>query len=906
MQDIHIAPDGNIRSLQARETVVSSDFSIDANSTQCQFQIITDERELLDVAWMEPNTYTVPLFDKVEWGVKLPEEILNLINNWIENRDGSNSHPEALNPFDPEDIIVQARISYLNDNNEWSAEAIISGFYYHEFQVNTESDNHNDWDWQEQSNDYPFRIRFSPRVNYVHKVLIELIVDNQTILLSSEFQFNTSPNDESKGYIKLSPNEKYFWLDNNKVFFPVGINLQEVLWHCRCEQKENWYSNPSSVECVSCYINQNDPCCGLNPMDPDATNLKEACAKPAHHMKILQAMSDLAASGANAFKFTLWPHTHELEFEKLNDYYDRLQFAWEFDRLIEHAHDLNLKMDLCLQRQETFQYWGGGDRWDWPILNNAGGMDDLERGYCYSTDPTLGLNSPFDFFTSENAKTFFKKKLRYYIARWGYSSSIFLIELITEVNQTGGVSGSVEDGQNVTEFANQLRSSLLTHDNSMEYRQAIGDWQREMAAYIKSMDYGRHPIAAEYTGHPISFERCLEEEQDLSWASEEIDVIAESFYDESLNRFEKHADIDASICTWKSYTCESLNQNNAYDLIHKPVIHSEIGDLNPFSDHGRTTFIKDLWFPGFAGYSSAGFSWHDAFFRDRSDWSIFGVVTDYFNNSTFLQTQSIFPFYIPDYSLQNESDLSNDASETVEAIMMRDRFNSEIHGVIFNRTWNDVSTANYDFSNTQLNSSYFQNLNNNGLSVFQSITYDSDDALEIHDLPGCRSWVIDYYDGMTGAYISSGNDDVFLNLGKLKLRDHPELTLERPILLFHAYDNGDCISNSPTNDESNIEYRLPINQNSMVSEQNNGSNSVLGSLRFENSTVLSSSHANENYTKGQYEFINIYDCSGKLIFQRQYQSEKLHEIVAELSSGIYFIVLTSDLLGNSVLKYIKL
>ncbi len=73
--------------------------------------------------------------------------------------------------------------------------------------------------------------------------------------------------------------------------------------------------------------------------------------------------------------------------------------------------------------------------------------------------------SPPDFFTDETAKKLFKNRLRYIIARWGYSPAIFSWELWNEVDLT---------------------------DNFDDAR--AGEWHKEMAEHIKSLDPMGHMI----------------------------------------------------------------------------------------------------------------------------------------------------------------------------------------------------------------------------------------------------------------------------------------------------------------------------------------------------------------------------------------------------------------------------
>lgn len=81
------------------------------------------------------------------------------------------------------------------------------------------------------------------------------------------------------------------------------------------------------------------------------------------------------------------------------------------------------------------------------------------------------LNRAEEFFYNESVKKSTKKLLRYIVARWGYSSSVFAWELFNEVQFTG-----IHNSQTAT-----WKSAVLT-------------WHDEMGKYIKSIDAFKHII----------------------------------------------------------------------------------------------------------------------------------------------------------------------------------------------------------------------------------------------------------------------------------------------------------------------------------------------------------------------------------------------------------------------------
>ncbi|KPK42410.1 MAG: hypothetical protein AMJ78_02640 [Omnitrophica WOR_2 bacterium SM23_29] len=78
---------------------------------------------------------------------------------------------------------------------------------------------------------------------------------------------------------------------------------------------------------------------------------------------------------------------------------------------------------------------------------------------------------PFDFFTDSTAKKYFKNRLRYIIARWGYSPNILAWELWNEIT--------------------------FIDDLDIEKDAA---WHKEMVQFIKDIDPARHLVTTSYAG----------------------------------------------------------------------------------------------------------------------------------------------------------------------------------------------------------------------------------------------------------------------------------------------------------------------------------------------------------------------------------------------------------------------
>ncbi len=95
-----------------------------------------------------------------------------------------------------------------------------------------------------------------------------------------------------------------------------------------------------------------------------------------------------------------------------------LEVAERLDRIVEQAKKSGIYIQLVLQHHSAFETlkWSSWD--DNPYNIKNGGM----------------LNNSMEFFTNAEANKFFDNRLRYIIARWGYSPHILAWELWNEVD----------------------------------------------------------------------------------------------------------------------------------------------------------------------------------------------------------------------------------------------------------------------------------------------------------------------------------------------------------------------------------------------------------------------------------------------------------------------------------------
>jgi hypothetical protein len=129
------------------------------------------------------------------------------------------------------------------------------------------------------------------------------------------------------------------------------------------------------------------------------------------------------AAGENYARIWMCPWAFGLETESNSLVRYRLEPAWKLDQIFQQAEQRGIRLLLCLDYHGMFEvqpdYWGGNNFWPKNPYNvtNAG--------------PCLNQNA---FFTNPGARTIYQKRLRYLVARYGYSPSLAAWQFFNEID----------------------------------------------------------------------------------------------------------------------------------------------------------------------------------------------------------------------------------------------------------------------------------------------------------------------------------------------------------------------------------------------------------------------------------------------------------------------------------------
>ncbi|HEY3936892.1 MAG TPA: DUF5060 domain-containing protein [Bryobacteraceae bacterium] len=158
-------------------------------------------------------------------------------------------------------------------------------------------------------------------------------------------------------------------------------------------------------------------------------------------------MTKLAANGGNYGR--LWMGYPEgLEIAPRGEY--RLDIAWKFDKVLELSEQNGIYQKICIDYVRYIS----------PRGEPRKTFDPEENAYSASNGgPCHNMR---DFFALPEARRMFKNRLRYIVARWGYSTHVLAWELWNEI-------GSADKN--------------ASGDHAL-----IVNWNREMCDYLQSID----------------------------------------------------------------------------------------------------------------------------------------------------------------------------------------------------------------------------------------------------------------------------------------------------------------------------------------------------------------------------------------------------------------------------------
>jgi len=186
-------------------------------------------------------------------------------------------------------------------------------------------------------------------------------------------------------------------------------------------------------------------------------------------------MEKLALNKCNFMRLWMAPWAMAVEWKETGLGRYNQKTSWELDHVFERSEELGIKNILSLIDHGQFSEKHDARWQENPYNQFCGGPSERPNG----------------FLTQPDCKNYFKRRLRYIVARWGYSTSLMAWEWFNEVDL----------------------SELSLED--------LDSWLDEMTTDLRAMDVNQHPIST-------SFHRCWTD-CDV-WQMNNLDFIQEHIY----------------------------------------------------------------------------------------------------------------------------------------------------------------------------------------------------------------------------------------------------------------------------------------------------------------------------------------------------------------------------------------
>jgi len=344
--------------------------------------------------------------------------------------------------------------------------------------------------------DPDWRIRFAPIQTGAHRFQIE-ITDQSGITLSDPVSFIVDSS-SSKGFIRVDADDpQHMSFDNGDLYFPMGMNV-------------GWARAGGSYD-YDRYMSR---------MGESNQNWIRIWSCHFYNGQLLE-----------------WEAGHSTGWYHGLGRYSQ-QGAWMWDHYVQQAEQFGLHIQLVTQHHGQFSQRTNSNWNECPYNQDLGGM----------------LESGAEFFTNEEAKALYKHKLRYTVARWGYSPAILAWELFNEVQWT---------------------------DNYQENYPNVAAWHEEMANYLHSIDPWRHLVTT-----------SARDGDGLIWGNDAIDINQVHFYGAGVSDALRH-------------------RNDMMMQYGKPCIIGEYGDNSQTGGADQTgTFIHDgIWGTALVGGGAMPWWW---------------------------------------------------------------------------------------------------------------------------------------------------------------------------------------------------------------------------------------------------------------------------------------------------------
>lgn len=670
---------------------------------------------------------TIEQRSKLEIGFILPFNLQQKIQNFFNDR--AVNRKQKINPFLEWELLVEA--TFIHE--ETGEKIVRQGFYYRKMQRDIQNDT-----WIDVKDDYTLRVRFLPEKIGAWSCDLVIKEHGKTTYNSLTFDFYVNPS-KNPGYVKVHKDKRFFERDG-KIIVPTGINQPSP--YVGNNMIHNW-SNEAKLSMNAWELFIND-------------------------------VENYALQGGQFLRFFLMPSCSDIEFETLGNYYERLNFAWEIDNMLEICEREDVLINFNMLYHTPFMRMADYHQFRWDYTSNwhdpeAWPYRDQNPVYAYST--YLGSSTPSDMFLNEETMNYAKQRVRYIIARWGYSTAISTFELMSEPWHIS------EDW-----FHKETPYDSIGAMGD-DARKAAHNFHKEISKYIKNdLKHDYQPLGAvgklrrgndEIFTHPSN---PAFNYKDSTWFEDEIDFISISYYSSDPSKMiisKKGRSNNECEDSENSVFCAVESLHEQYQ---KPILLGE-------ADHGDGThYCSELegHYIDIMRYNLNGVAGHylwrvfayphetnQATEDERESWPSIIVAQEFFNSVPLQAT--LEQFGAQGREKRDSRGVSTDIKEHQYIISQEGK---SAVGYIYNRSYN-VHTAPINQEDIENTSCFISNEELNSPNIISW----KPKKMKIEGLNQRTDYTLKYYGYKTGSFINASA--VKSNLfGKITL-EHPDLGLDR-------------------------------------------------------------------------------------------------------------------------------
>lgn len=309
------------------------------------------------------------------------------------------------NPYDP--LQVDVMVTFISPSGR---EVIVPAFFMERYEDTCSDDC--TAEVLEARDDGNWHVRFTPdEVGEWEYTAIARIGTTENAVRSGQFEAMESTH---PGFLKVASNGRYFEFEDGTPYFPIGQNLG---W--------SWDEGGG----IYAY---------------------------------LEWLNQLQAAGANYARINIdVPWFIGLEWAAPVGQYsgEGQQAAWRLDTILEEAARRGIYLQVVLIWHQAFDEYTGGSTVTIPSTPARPDVSSDFDNNPYNTRLGGNLQGPGDIFFNTVGQRFLQQRLRYIMARWGYSPNVFAWEIVDEMDQMAAFSAERD-----TEWLTKMIDTVQEYD----------------------------------------------------------------------------------------------------------------------------------------------------------------------------------------------------------------------------------------------------------------------------------------------------------------------------------------------------------------------------------------------------------------------------------------------------------